>query len=570
MFVEHHENQRPNCDEAPGTLLEALWCAAAARDAGHTYYDGRASNRATYEQIAEEAQNTGSRLAAMSVRRGDRVAIALNEPQSFVRFFFSVLVAGAVPVPMASPGRKEAGGHADSARSILRASGASAVVCDGEFAERFVNYTECVGTLRTVVTPEMVYGQPKGTIERFVGDPDDIAFLQFTSGSTANPKGVVVTNRSLLANARAITGSHGLMFDREQDTAVSWLPLFHDMGLIGFVVAPLAVQGNAVLIPTSRFVRRPGSWFDAIQYHRGTITFAPNFALALLLRRLANSDWSRWRLEGLRVVGCGAEPIDAAVLERFSQMLEKHCGVPDTAVLPCYGLAEATLAVTFGRRGKRFYVDEIDADTFAARGRAFKAAAIPRTRVRKIVSCGSPFPEHELRILRDDGSPAEERCEGEVVVRGPSVASGYFGDAAATRASFRGGWLFTGDLGYIADGELFVSGRAKDLIICYGRNVHAGDLELIAARVSGARPGGTVAFASRGQETEEVVIVVETADDSDSALAARVVDCVRSTFDVPVADCLLVPLGFIFRTSSGKPRRRAMRDWYIQRKSFRE
>ncbi|MBC7172912.1 MAG: AMP-binding protein, partial [Polyangiaceae bacterium] len=318
--------------------------------------------------------------------------------------------------------------------------------------------------------------------------PDDLCFLQFTSGSTSKPKGVMVSHRNLVANGLAFLGTHGL--DRNpDDVGVSWLPLYHDMGLIGFVLATLLVDLQAVLMPTELFARSPRLWLETITKYRGTITYAPNFAYQLVTKRLKPKDLEGLDLSRLRVAGCGAEPIRAQTLREFADKLAPS-GFRSIAFLPSYGMAEATLAITFHGLESELSVDRVDTDAMT-QGFARPADADTKS-VSEVVSCGKGFPGHEVMVVDESGKPLPERRVGQVVTRGPSVTAGYFENEAATAESWKDGWLATGDLGYVADGNLHICGRIKDLIIIRGANHYPQDIEWVVGDLEGVRRGNVV------------------------------------------------------------------------------
>jgi fatty-acyl-CoA synthase len=337
------------------------------------------------------------------------------------------------------------------------------------------------------------------------------------------------------------------------------------MGLIGFVIAPIFAEVPVVLLPTSSFVRRPSSWLDAVHRHRGTITFAPNFAFSLCVQGISEKQMAGWDLSSLRALGCGAEPIDASTLRAFLDKFEP-VGLRANAMLPAYGLAEATLAVTFSERGNLIATDVADPHELV-RGRAVPAE---NGSAVEIVSCGKPFPHHRLEIVDGEGRPLPERSVGEIVVEGPSVAAGYFGDEAGTRATFRHGRLFTGDLGYLADGHLFVCGRKKDVIILRGRNYFPQDFEKIISAIEGIRHAQVAVFTrSRGPlpagivsgEGELLVVVAEVhnSQTEHELLRKAVVSAVYDQTGLKVDEVHFLRRGALPKTSSGKVRRRETR-----------
>jgi len=513
--------------------------------------------RVTYPELWAEASRRARALQALGLAKGDRVALILPEPDEFVLSFVGALTAGLVAVPMYPPAtlaKLEA--YGDTVRHVLAASGARAVVTND--------------ALRPLIQEHLLGSQSAATrlvLERELGtiDPgsahatlpdvrgEDLAFLQFTSGSTSRPKGVMVTHENLSVN------SHAIMFDglrsTPEDRGVSWLPLYHDMGLIGFVIAPVYALVQVLFLPTSSFIRRPSLWLESIHRFRGSITFAPNFAYALATRAVTETQASGWDLSCMRALGCGAEPIQGDVLRAFLDRFAKN-GLSPKSILPCYGMAEATLAVTFHDLGKPLATDRIDLATMK-NGRAEPAK--DEAPALELVSCGRPFPGHELAIVGPDGAPLADRQVGEIWLRGPSVTAGYFGDAEATAETFGGGFLRTGDLGYRADGDVYICGRSKDLIILNGKNHYPQDIERVASTVDGIRDGQCVAFARRGASgAEEAVIVAESRriGEAKRALVEAVTHAVRAELGVQLAEVVLIKRGTLPKTSSGKVRRR--------------
>jgi fatty-acyl-CoA synthase len=361
----------------------------------------------------------------------------------------------------------------------------------------------------------------------------------------------MVTHRNLSVN------SHAIMFDglrsTPADKGVSWLPLYHDMGLIGFVIAPLYALVQVMFLPTMSFIRRPSLWLDAIHRFRGTITFAPNFAFALATRAIPDSQAAAWDLSSMRALGCGAEPIQAGVLRSFLARFAAQ-GLRPESILPSYGMAEATLAITFSDVTAKLSTDRIVPEAMQS-GKALPARDEAGL---ELVSCGRPFPGHEVVIVGPGGLALPEREVGEIWVRGPSVTAGYFGDPEATEETFGGGWLKTGDLGYLAGGELFICGRVKDLIILNGKNYYPQDIERVASSVDGVRDGQCVAFSLLDAKgAEQAVIVAESRKtDSREALAQSIIQTVRAETGVTIAQVHLIKRGTLPKTSSGKVRRR--------------
>jgi acyl-CoA synthetase (AMP-forming)/AMP-acid ligase II len=447
-----------------------------------------------------------------------------------------------------------------SPRRILEAASAKALLTSKKISPILWSLVGKVSSLEDILTVEKVAEpQPASegiSLDDAVVGPDDTCFLQFTSGSTSDPKGVVVTHANLLANARAIMFD-GLESDPERDRGVSWLPLYHDMGLIGFVIAPLLNGVPVVFIPTLSFVKRPNVWIDTISKYRGTITFAPNFAFGLAAKRATPKRLEGWDLSCLRVVGCGAEPINADTMRAFVDVFSK-AGFDERALMPAYGMAEATLAMSFDDLQSPIETVTIDRELYESEHRAVPYAGEDPTGGLVLVSCGKTFPGHQLGVMGPDDTLLDEGQVGELVFSGPSVTPGYFGNPGATGRAVVNGWLHTGDLGFILDGHVYVSGRMKDIIILNGRNYYPQSFEWEVEQIDGVRRGNVVAFAQKGEHSEDLVIVAETKI-ADPETRERIEDAIRTriqqTLGVRVGQVALVGAGALPKTSSGKLQR---------------
>jgi fatty-acyl-CoA synthase len=552
------------------TFLDVLRDNAVHADRSVTFVRTNGSERTvSYAELWDEARRRAGALFDRGLQKGDRIALILPEPDEFVLTFIGALVAGIVAVPMYPPqtlAKLEA--YGDTVRHVLAASGARALVTSEPLRPLIEQHL--LSSLNTsdnndeagarLVLERDLRAEGEAPRDLPPISLDDLAFLQFTSGSTSRPKGVMVTHRNLSVN------SHAIMFDglrsTPADRGVSWLPLYHDMGLIGFVIAPLYALVQVMFLPTMAFIRRPSLWLEAIHRFRGTITFAPNFAFALAARAVTETQSAAWDLSSMRALGCGAEPIQPDVLRAFLARFGKH-GLRPESILPSYGMAEATLAITFSDVTGPLVTDRVDIDSMR-RGLAKRVdgerGESGETGALELVSCGRPFPGHELAIMSPTGFPLGEREVGEIWLRGPSVTAGYFGDPEATREAFDGGWLRTGDLGYLAGGELYICGRVKDLIILNGKNYYPQDIERVVSKVEGVREGQCVAFSRLDQTGAEVAVVVaESAKKSAEAAAAigqAITQAVRSEMGVQLGEVHLIRRGTLPKTSSGKVRRK--------------
>ncbi|MBS2025964.1 MAG: fatty acyl-AMP ligase, partial [Deltaproteobacteria bacterium] len=536
----------------------------------------------TYAELRAQVQKRAHHLMSLGLKKGDRVALVVPDGEQFVPSFLAALWAGLVPVPLYPPlslGKLDA--FMESLVNILNVAQPRVLIAGDKVDQILWGVVGKVPTLEKLVTAADLAKDVSGKLlsERPVHSADeDTAFLQFTSGSTAAPKGVMVTHGSLKANAKAIM-IDGLGADNRRDKGVSWLPLYHDMGLIGFVIAPLTQYVSVVYIPTLSFIKNATLWMETISKHKGTISFAPNFAYALVTKRARAEQLKKWDLSQMRVFGCGAEPINPDTMRAFVKAFEP-AGLKPEALLPCYGMAEATLAMAFVNIDDPLRTDRIDAHAYHADRKA-KPAAHDATldgkdgtpQMLEVVNCGKTFPGPELVILDDEATVLPDRTVGEICFKGPSVAAGYFNNAEASKAAGMqpaGGFLRTGDLGYLADGEVFISGRIKDILILNGRNYYPQRIEWAVEEVPGVRKGSAVVFSRPGKSSEEVVVVVETRAQDPEALKAAIVARVNDELQLAVSDVQLVPPGALPKTSSGKLQRRKTREQYLTGKLGKE
>ncbi len=543
------------------TLRESIEnCARLYPDNGFTFMAMNGSEDwFSFTEIEPETRRRAKALQDQGLQKGDRVGLIIIEPKDFVLTFLAATRVGIVPVPLYPPmSMGELDAYIARLTRILTTAGAKLVVASEKLKNLLWGVVNEVPSLTGLVPAEGL--DAEGDPELPEIDPDDLCFLQYTSGSTSDPKGVMVTHANLVANVMAIMTHFDM--DPNEDTSLAWLPLYHDMGLIGFVMSTVIFGKKCVLIPTLRFLKKPSVWMDAVHRHRATITFCPPFALPLAARRAKPAELAEWDLSSLHTVGVGAEPIHAEGCAQFTELLASQCGLPRTAVTSAYGMAEATLAITLGERGDALASRRIGASLFQDEGVSRPAEGVEETLVH--VSCGIPFPGHDIRILEPEtGREMADGCEGEICLQGPSVTGGYFCNAEATAEAFRGGWLHTGDLGYMHEGELYVTGRLKDLIILNGRNIHPQSLEWVVQELDGVRKGNVVAFSVPGANTEDLVIALETRGEAPEGLDAAVRDALSSAYAVPVKEVVILPAGRLPKTSSGKLQRRGTRNMYL-------
>jgi fatty-acyl-CoA synthase len=533
----------------PRTVTEALADAAATtRGVIAIEHDARSVPLAYHELFAEALTIAGA-LHARGLVPGDRVAIVLPEVSDFIRTFFGISAAGLVPVPLCPPAQAaDLPTFARQSQHILEAARTAAVITSADVAP-LLNVTRMIEPPTVIRIDELRQGP---ALTAPVPVPlSSTALLQFTSGSTAAPKGVVLSHASLDANVNAITGPDGLAITPD-DVGVSWLPLYHDMGLIGMLLTAVYMAADVVILSPVLFLKRPSAWLEAISRHGGTVSFAPNFAYDLCRRRVKPSQIDTLNLSSWRVAGCGAEPIRADSLAAFATHFAR-AGFRESSFVPSYGLAEHALAVALSVDGLK--VDVVDADRLVRDSVAIPA--VPGSPSVRIVGCGHAFPGHALTIVDEALHEVPERHVGSIVVRGASVMDGYFEHPAATAEALSNGWLHTGDIGYIADNELYVCGRTKDLIIRQGRKYHPPDLESAIADVRGIPLAGVVVFGiSHIEEADEVVAVVEArASAKSEAVIDHVRRRVRETAGLELDRVVVGPPGMIPRTTSGKVRR---------------
>ncbi len=545
-----------------GTLITAMERIHDAPESGMRFLSPDGEERYfTYRHLYAEAGRRAAHLSGLGLKRGDRLALMMAEAHEFVVSFLGCVMAGIIPAPISPPMATRAGEHfLATASRIIEDAGAKALLATESsrpFAEQALRRAS--GSALLVTTEAAFAGDPPPFDPPQVY-PDDVCFLQYTSGSTTAPRGVMVTHANLMANITAFLGPHGLNCG-PGDVAISWLPLYHDMGLIGFILGPLVYIGPAVIIPTTSFARDPRVWLKAIDKYRGTISYAPNFAYAQALKRLRDQDLQALDLSCWRVAGCGAEPIHAPTLRSFAERLAP-AGFRAEAFMPSYGLAESTLAVSIYPHAAPPRFDKVDSEALK-RGRA-RPATENNGCSSEIVSCGVPLPGHQVAIVDEEGAPLPEREIGEIIVRGPSVTRGYFKNPEATAATWRNGWLRTGDLGYLADGELFICGRSKELIIIRGANYFPQDIELLARDLPGVKRGNVAAFSVNEGGEERLVVLAEADAREGETLRRAIAARIREEIGLDVHWVALVPAGTLLRTTSGKPQRSKMKRLYEQ------
>lgn len=509
--------------------------------------------RRTWKEIHGIARCMAGSLASAGVNPGDTVGVLIGDPASIAPVIQAVWMRGASVTMLHQPGpRVDLGAWAEDTFAVLDMIGAKVAVVGDVFA-RTMPLFEAQGT--SVMSAETL--AEGAALEPVDCGEDDIAFLQLTSGSTGMPKAVAISHRNLHGNAAAMVSASKL--DPQTDVLVSWLPLYHDMGMIGFLVLPMQVGAEAVCATPADFLRSPRLWPSLISRYGGTMTAGPNFAYALLARYLRSAADGAFDLSSLRFALSGAEPIDhatvAAVLESGARF-----GLHDTAFVAAYGMAEATLAISFSETGEGVQFDTVDQ---AAIEHESYAAISTDDAARRLAKLGKPLPGIEIVVGDAPGAETKARMVGELRIRGDAVSRYYLTTDGKQSLLGDGGWFSTGDIGYVTEtGDVVVCGRLKDMIIVAGRNIFPADIERAACRVSGVRPGNAIAVAlAAAGIREEFAVVVEAGDSADLESSARikneVSNAVHAAFGISPRLVSVVPPRTLPKTPSGKPRRSA-------------
>lgn len=587
------EGAPPALPESAATLVEVLaWHLARHPARTHVRFlvdDGQAETL-SYGALHEDATRLAGALVALGVRPGDCVALMLPSGLDFFRCFFAILFAGAVPVPMYPPARpNQIEEHLRRQAGILRNCEARVLITFERVRPLARMLAGLVPTLAHVSTPAALAAADATPLAPQPLRSSALGLIQYTSGSTGDPKGVALSHANLLANIRAWGRAAAVV---PQDVCVSWLPLYHDMGLIGTWLGSLYHGCTLVLMSPLDFLARPERWLWAIHRYRGTVTAAPNFAFELCVKRLADTALDGLDLSCWRLAANGAEPVNPDTLARFAAAFARY-GLDARILTPVYGLAECAVGLCVPPPGRGVVVDRVQrasvrlgaqvepaadtarstdttdaADAASAGHTAGTANAADTADTLRLVSCGPALPGHALRIVDADGQPLPERHIGAVEFRGPSATAGYYRNPAATTALIRDGWLATGDHGYLAGGELYLTGRAKEMIIRAGRNLYPYDLEQAVGALPGVRKGCVAVFGTHaaGEADERLVVVAETRlrdAQARAALEARITAAAMDALGLAPDAVVLAPPHAVLKTSSGKIRRAAIRDAYL-------
>ncbi len=547
------------------TLAEALDYAARGVTGANFYAAGKLATALPYRTLRAQALDLAQRLARLGLQRGTRLAIVAETTPDFLRFFFACQYAGLVPVAL--PSAVNLGGHdayVRKLRGMLQACDAAVAVASPSFVGFLGEAVSGLG-LSMWGEPAAFYQLPQQEVELQPIGPQEVAYLQFTSGSTGAPKAAMITQQALLANSYGSL-THGVDL-RDDDRFVSWLPFYHDMGLVGCLLTVMAGQRSIDYLDTREFAMRPRRWLELMSSSKATIAYSPPFGYEMCSRRIRPSDVASYDLSNWRVAGLGAEPILPEVPARFAGLLAP-AGFDALAFVPSYGMAEASLAVSFSPLRKGIVVDWVDPAELSDQLRATAVAAGTGS---GFVRCGGPLPGHDLEVCDDAGKPLPDLHVGRIRVRGPSVMSGYFEQPALTsQVLSRDGWLDTGDVGYVVDGEVVVTGRHNDMIIVNGRNIWPQDIERIVERQPELRLQDASAFGIPGPGGAEVAAVVVQCNPLGPEAREDLVQRIRREVlqELGIV-CLieLVPRHTLPRTSSGKLSRSATRSGYLERRA---
>ncbi|MFD2198719.1 AMP-binding protein [Halomonas beimenensis] len=550
--------------ERARTLVEVLeWHARHSGERVHIrfYRDRGDGETLRYRQLHETARRVAAALQLRGLEPGGPVVIMLPTGADYFMTFFGILMAGGIPVPIYPPARpSQLEEHMRRHARILANCRARLLVSVSETRQAARLLKGLAPDLRHVLTAPELRDAPEPAS---LPEPcaEDIALLQYTSGSTGHPKGVMLSHANLLANIRAmgrvIEGS-------SRDVFVSWLPLYHDMGLIGAWLGSLYHAALLVVMSPLTFLARPERWLRAIERHGGTLSASPNFGYEYTLHRLRDVDLAGLDLGSWRAAFNGAEAISPVTLDAFLARFAPH-GFRAEAMTPVYGLAESSVGLTLSPLDRRPVIDRVQGEALMRRGRALPAGE--GESALRFVSCGTPLPGHQIRVVGPAGNELPERQEGRLEFQGPSSTTGYYREPSTTRELFDGEWLATGDLAYIADGELFVTGRSKDIIIRAGRNIYPDELEKAIGDITGIRKGCVAIFGASDPRTgtERLIVLAETrleGAEPRRRLRERVNDLAADLIGTPPDEVVLAPPGSVLKTSSGKIRRSASREMY--------
>ncbi|CAB3638598.1 2-succinylbenzoate--CoA ligase [Paraburkholderia phenoliruptrix] len=548
-----------------GTLVEVLqWHASRRPERTHIVVleDDASSHAITYAALHAAALRVSRGLRELGVGPGDTVALMLPTGSDYFACFAGILLVGAIVVPVYPPARSaQIDDHLARHAAILSNARARVMIAPSHARAARLLAKARIPTLHDIVTAPELMGETD--TETYVPQAEDVALLQYTSGSTGTPKGVVLTHANLLANIRAMGETARIEAD---DVFASWLPLYHDMGLIGAWFGPLYFGIPLIIMSPLSFLARPARWLQTISRHHATLSAAPNFAYERCTRKIEEAELDGVDLSSLRLAFCGAEPVSASTMRAFASGLANH-GFSATALTPVYGLAENTLGLTFSEPGRGLRTDRISRARLANSQHAAQAESPDD--VLELVSCGRPLRGNQIRVVDAARNERPERAVGRIEFRSLSATRGYFQNPDLTARLIHDGWIDTGDLGYMADEELFITGRVKDLVIRAGRHFFPYELEAAVGLLPGVRAGCVAVCGAPDVETgtDRLIVIAETRATDPAALAAMrtaINEASVTLLGAPPEEVALVPAHSILKTSSGKIRHSATLDLYLR------
>ena len=566
--ISPQRQERISAPHQAQTLQEALaWHLDHHAERVHIQLYGEEDEpqKISYQSLYEGACRVAIGLQQHRLQPGETVAIMLPTSRNYFLSFMGILLAGGIPVPIYPPARpSQIEDHLRRHARILSNAQTKLLITipEAKLVARLLK--SHVSSLHHIITADELAETESNTKHFPTAKASDIAFLQYTSGSTGNPKGVTLTHCNLLANLRAMGEAVEVTSD---DIFVSWLPLYHDMGLIGAWLGSLYFGFPLIVMSPLAFLARPHRWLWAIHNHRATLSAAPNFAYELCLNKIHDSDLQGLDLSSWRMAFNGAEPVSPGTIRRFSQHFHPY-GFRQETLAPVFGLAESSVGLAFPPPGRVPLIDRVQRQPMATSGRAIPAGKAD-TQVLEFPACGQPLAGHPIRIVDTNGEALPERREGRLQFRGPSATCGYYRNPEETQRLFDGPWLNTGDLAYIADGDLYITSRVKDLIIRAGRNIYPFELEEAIGYIPGIRKGCVAIFATaeRNTKTESVVVLAETRETTAESLK-KLEDQIKALssdmLGMQPDKIILAPPHTVLKTSSGKIRHSACKELYEQ------
>ncbi len=552
LAIRHSSFSRRFAQPLAATVAEAFKQTVLAHPHnGYTFQDAKGvETTIRFPQLAAEVERCAAYLVhTCSLAKGDRVLLITEQPQGFVVAFLACIMLGVIPIPMANADYPRSDGDRERLLEIVKLCEPAAIICD----EDMLAPMQTVSTTYQLAIPIALASARSVLPVRYPTiQADDIAYLQLTSGTTSAVKAVVATHSSLIANSIGIMGETGLQLDTEKDVAVTWLPLFHDMGIIGFLICTIVRGLNTVFMPTKRFLRRPSCWMEALVKYGANISYGPNFSFLLIDRLIKEGDLAKLDLRHVKAIGCGAEPIDPHLMRRFSEKLHNLSGLPLSAVKPSYGLAENTLCATMTPIDEALHTLFIDDEIYRTQGLVVetdKAGAL------EVIACGKPITNSALAIVDSERQALGFGRKGEIAISGGSVARGYYKNTVDTQGAFADGWHYTGDVGFMLNGYLFVTGRKKDLIIFNGKNYAPHEIEWCVEQMGSIRKGSVIAFSIADAAQERIGLLIGCRDYDGVDIESDVRRRVFNQLKLPVDVVIVVAPKDIPKTSSGKLKR---------------